>query len=679
MKKIFMALQIFFLSILTVSCGIKQEPITPKQYVEEKTEKSTSFLNEEYGRLLDSCILDNGDTYALYCKKQDGEDTFTVTKQLKDSLSVKIIPLQCEESVSWLFICADTSGNILVGDTVTLYLFNESGEFFQKFPAWPAGGMIITDDQAVICQNYSDSPYYIFDLSTGANKGVFLEKEFLFSQGKSQPFLGGFYGREMLITSAGLYVHNENSWILQVPANGTSMSKAGFSATGIESGMNETYVVYDFDFQYTYSLKEINEDENDSQITLRVTAWQDRSTLRTALAEYQIANPDITIEYAFRCTDLPETEQEANILLQITNAEIVSSQAADLYVLDYLPWEKYQEKNLLLDLSEIVAPYVENEEYFGNILTAYKTEDGLFAVPWFFSTKFILCKQELIPYVQSIHKLAGFLEKHPEDPGLIPYYYRDMPELFLAMIYDFYGNDLYENGTITLENIKEFLISARIIYDRQQENVSDTLLPDYSKDSFTYSHLRQYPCGKDIQLLFEEQDGSFLLLPSTPMGIIDLLEANHHPDYALVPIDGIHAQFLFGIHSGSKKQESAKDLLKYLISYFEETGTADRSIDMFVYLPGIPIYKPILSGRTEFYIHEGANNPLYNYTSDDTEWLLGLMEQFQKPGYSADTVTDDACSVFAKGSQGYLTGDRTLEKAADEIYNGFLLLYYENQ
>lgn len=582
MKKIFMALQIFFLSILTVSCGIKQEPITPKQYVEEKTEKTTSFLNEEYGRLLDSCILDNGDTYALYCKKQDGEDTFTVTKQLKDSISVKMIPLQCEESVSWLFICADTSGNILVGDTVTLYLFNEFGEFFHKFPAWPAGGMIITDDQAVICQNYSDSPYYIFDLSTGANKGVFLEKEFLFSQGKSQPFLGGFYGREMLITSAGLYVHNENSWILQVPANGTSMSKAGFSATGIESGMNETYVVYDSDFQYTYPLKEINEDENASQITLRVTAWQDRSTLRTALAEYQIANPDITIEYAFRCTDLPETEQEANILLQITNAEIV-------------------------------APYVENEEYFGNILTAYKTEDGLFAVPWFFSTKYILCKQELIPYVQSIHKLAGFLEKHPEDPGLIPYYYRDMPELFLAMIYDFYGNDLYENGTITLENIKEFLISARIIYDRQQENVSDTLLPDYSKDSFTYSHLRQYPCGKDIQLLFEE------------------------------------------------------------------TGTADRSIDMFVYLPGIPIYKPILSGRTEFYIHEGANNPLYNYNSDDTEWLLGLMGQFQKPGYSADTVTDDAYSVFAKGSQGYLTGDRTLEKAADEIYNGFLLLYYENQ
>lgn len=70
---------------------------------------------------------------------------------------------------------------------------------------------------------------------------------------------------------------------------------------------------------------------------------------------------------------------------------------------------------------------------------------------------------------------------------------------------------------------------------------------------------------------------------------------------------------------------------------------------------------------------------MYNYTSDDTEWLLGLLEQFQKPGYSADTVTDDACSVFAKGSQGYLTGDRTLEKAADEIYNGFLLLYYENQ
>ena len=122
------------------------------------------------------------------------------------------------------------------------------------------------------------------------------------------------------------------------------------------------------------------------------------------------------------------------------------------------------------------GPLCGNEAYFGNILTAYQTEDGLYAVPWFFSTRYVLCKQELAPYVQSIHELAAYLEEHPDDPGPVPYYYRDMPDLFLAMMYDFYGSDLYENGMITLESLEKFLSSARIIYDQQQENPSDSLL-----------------------------------------------------------------------------------------------------------------------------------------------------------------------------------------------------------
>lgn len=341
---------------------------------------------------------------------------------------------------------------------------------------------------------------------------------------------------------------------------------------------------------------------------------------------------------------------------------------------------KISGKKLLLDLSDIVTPYAENEAYFGNILTAYQTKDGLYAVPWFFSTRYVLCKQELAPYVQSIHELAAYLEEHPDDPGPVPYYYRDMPDLFLAMMYDFYGSDLYENGMITLESLEKFLSSARIIYDQQQENPSDSLLPSYTPKYYTYYYLQQYPCSDDIDLLFKEQDGSFLLLPSTPMGVIDLLTVNHHPDYTMVPIDGIHTRFLFGIHSGTKEREATEDLLKYLLSYFEEVGVADRSLDLFAFLPGIPVYKPLLAKHIEYCIaEENASHLSYNYTTSEIEWLLGLMDEFQKPGYIADAITDDAYSIFAKGSQGYLTDDKPLEKAADEIYNGLMLLYYESQ
>ena len=164
------------------------------------------------------------------------------------------------------------------------------------------------------------------------------------------------------------------------------------------------------------------------------------------------------------------------------------------------------------------------------------------------------------------------------------------------------------------------------------------------------------------------------------MGVIDLLTVNHHPDYTMVPIDGIHTRFLFGIHSGTKEREATEDLLKYLLSYFEEVGGADRSLDLFAFLPGIPVYKPLLAKHIEYCIaEENASHLSYNYTTSEIEWLLGLMDEFQKPGYIADAITDDAYSIFAKGSQGYLTGDKPLEKAADEIYNGLMLLYYESQ
>lgn len=685
MKKLVFILFIFFLSAFIISCGTKPTPESQRKYTEEKSTAPASFFSEEYGSLLDSHTTDNGDIYSLYRKKQDEKNLFTVTRKNNNDPIEEVIPLSLDETVHYLFICADSNGNILLADTTALYLFTtDAGSSFLSIPAWAPGGMIITDNNTVICQASSDSPYHLFDLSTGSDKGIFLEKDFLFEQGKCQPFLCGQSGDEMLITSAGLYTHNEVSWTLQVPSRGTSMSKAGFIATGIERKNAETYVVYDAGFQYVYAPKDSPEETEAEPITLRVTAWQNRDTLKTALAEYQIANPHITIEYTYRCDkdSLPETKQEATTLLQITNAEIVSSQAADLYVLDYLPWEKYREKGLLMDLSNIVSPYADNESYFGNILTAYETKEGLYAVPWFFSANYILCRQELTPYIHSIHELAAYLESHPEDPGPVPYYYRDNPKLFLSMMYDFYGNDLFTDGTVTLENVEKFLASCVIIYNRQQENTNATIVPDYyGKKTYDYQSLRHYPCGADIPLLFEEQEGSFLLLPSTPMGISDLLKPYHHPDYDIIPADGIHSQFLFGIHSGTTLREATEDLLKYLLSYFETTGRNDPSLNMFGFLPGLPVYSSLVSKQLEKYVTKelDENNPLYDYTAEDMKNLLSLLGSFEKPGYNADPVTDDMYSIFEDRSIPCLTGEKPLEEVADEVYNGLRLLYYENQ
>lgn len=679
---------IVLFALWMTSCGRDTEPVVDCRYAETKTERTQSVFSGEYGELRDSYTDSRGETYSLYCREQGEEKRFAVTRHPRESTQEQTIALQLDESANYRFVSADSAGNILLADFTTLYVFRNGAESSAiSFPAWALGGMLPTEDNAVICQTYGDSPYYIFDLSTGASRGIYLETDFLFGQGSCQPFLCGSYGEELLYASGGIYEHAEDTWQLRVPAAGTSMSKAEFEARWIERGAEGTYIVCDSQYRYTYSPREVRKEEEEQQITLRVTSWQDRSTLKSALAQYQIENPNVTIDYTFRCSDLPETEQEANILIQQTNAELVSSKAADLYVLDCLPWEQYRDKGYLMDLSDIVKPYAEDEDYFGNILTAYGTEDGLYAVPWFFSVRFILCREELVPYVQSIHTLASWLEEHPQEPGLVPYYYRDRPELFLAMMYDFYGKDLYGEEQITLESVEKFLASAKIIYDRQQEN-TDAAIEEYTPTTYTY--LQQYPCGTDCQLLLEEGEGNLVLFPSTPMGIGELLEVCQYPDFAIVPMEGIHSRFLFGIHTESREKEAAAQLLEYLLSYFEETGRADRSIEMFGFLPGLPVYEPVLSGQIEFWYPSGEAGTLDPAASleeaqlrdscrERIENLQKLFTEFHEPGYSADAITDDVYSIFEERSRGYLTGEKTLQQAADEVYNGLLLFYQENQ
>lgn len=176
---------ICFLTILAVSCKAKTESADQNRYVEEKTQITDFVFSEQYGDLIDSYTIAAGDTYSLYRKEQDGKYSFTVTKRPDSGASEEIIPLQLDETVGYLFISADFSGNILLADTNVLYLFADgTGSCYLNFPAWAAGGLVVTKDNTVICQTFSDSPYYIFDLSDGKKKGVFLEQDFLFEQGE---------------------------------------------------------------------------------------------------------------------------------------------------------------------------------------------------------------------------------------------------------------------------------------------------------------------------------------------------------------------------------------------------------------------------------------------------------------------------------------------------------------
>lgn len=198
----------------------------------------------------------------------------------------------------------------------------------------------------------------------------------------------------------------------------------------------------------------------------------------------RLNTPHITIDYRFYVQNLSSDQEYVTALQQISSA-VTSGQAADIYLLDSLPYQDYAKKGCLADITELTEAYVRDEEYFGKVIESIRSSDGKFyAVPQFFMAQCVVVRDEdnelEKEFAGSIHDFASFLKAHPDSKGLLGYYFKDRPDNFMTAIYQFYGNELWKNGEITRESVKDFLESASVIYNHLQQNSVQKISPyDY--------------------------------------------------------------------------------------------------------------------------------------------------------------------------------------------------------
>lgn len=683
MKGKYLFLLLTILAVFLSACGAEKEKETITQCREEKEEFSPEEVPAAYhknGKCFSYSVSRDGRVYLMYSPEKE-EDYYSAALYSPTENNYSLLPfLALEEDMGFVEIMEAPDGTVMLLTTTTAYLHHPGEmEYYAKMAVWPAGGIWFPEESVVVCQAFDGSPYYKIDLTTGKKIEICLDTDFLEEKGSGSPFLYERDGRVYLTTPSGLYEKTEESWELRVAAEKTSLSKPGFHPEEIGQLEDGRYYACDRNYRYIYS--PMTAEEIGEQTVLRVTAWQDRFTLKSALVEYQIAHPEITIEYDFQCVDEPKTPQEANPLLQKLNLEIMSEDTADIYILDNLPWESYQDKGYLMDLTEAVEPYAKEDAYFKNILTAYESENGLFAVPWFFNSQMVVCRKEAAPFVKDIHSLAAYLQNNPEEEGPVPYYLKGQPELFLQLMYEFYGADLRENGAYTPESVERFFESAGVIYERIMENAEvKTAGGNASYFNLKYSTLEQ------LYLLWEEAEGSMAFAFNTPHGAEDAAQTFFHPDYVAVPVGGIKGEFLMGIHEGSQEKEEAVKLLQFLLEYFENYGEEDNSLSMFAFLPGIPVGKqPLLNWMNRFseaedggkYFVFGMEYPLQMLTEKEQKGFLELFEDFSGYALETDVISNAEYSVFIERGQGFLTGEKSLEKTVEEVYSGLKLIYDE--
>ncbi|GAB2022751.1 hypothetical protein RyT2_18250 [Pseudolactococcus yaeyamensis] len=129
--------------------------------------------------------------------------------------------------------------------------------------------------------------------------------------------------------------------------------------------------------------------------------------LEEVIFEYENRYPDIDVELTYGTTQnlFGGFDVALDDALRLFNTQIVAGDAPDIVVLDNLNAQKYIDKGMLVNLSDIVTP-LSSKDYFMSAFEAYKQNDKYYGLPLSFSATTALTKGELQLDTSSLNRLT---------------------------------------------------------------------------------------------------------------------------------------------------------------------------------------------------------------------------------------------------------------------------------
>ena len=288
--------------------------------------------------------------------------------------------------------------------------------------------------------------------------------------------------------------------------------------------------------------------------------------LEQAINLYQSQNRDFDINLTVAREEYPELSDED--IIKNLNTEIANGNSPDIIFLDGLNTKEYLNKDVLIDLSEVVTEVEDKEEIYENIFKTFENERGIFAVPLKFSFMIEASEYSDInnfnDFNDFIEQVKSVIEKDKDFSKQI---------LTLNQAISIYYRVIF-NGEedFTEENLKSFysnldeLISIMETYEIEDEM-------EECIHEIDLSYIRVLPCNfEDIVLA---SSGKMMVA----MDYIDSLysycqlircdELNDELSYNIMASDDSKIfipQSIVGISSKSKDIDGAKSFLKFLIS-----------------------------------------------------------------------------------------------------------------
>lgn len=419
---------------------------------------------------------------------------------------------------------------------------------------------------------------------------------------------------------------------------------------------------------------------------LKVYSLNENDLIRQAVSFYQTANPEVYIEYEIGMDENSSiTKEDA---LKSLNTKIMAGDGPDVLILDNMPVDTYIDKGLLMDLKPLLGTLEGDSAVFTNIAEAFEKDGKICMMPCEIQLPVILGREKFISQMKDLESLADTVEKMREE---IPE--KDLlgiaSERGIMKMYAMTSASAWktEGGEINIQNISDFLVQTKRIYDAQMNGLEsgikeywDNLNEEYmTQVGILREDSRYFRTGLDeiSYIGRDRQTASGCIYDVFAYTMtISVFRIKNFEDSRLILMPGqsqnvFWARTVAGISAASENIDRGEDFLKVLLgkenqlstfsglpvnkAAFEEKMTIDESK-----LKEDGSYSSIASSDgSGTYIEMNIYWPEEEEINALREWV----ENSSTP-YMEDVRLEDA--VYEQGAE-YMRGYKTLEEAVAAI------------
>lgn len=508
------------------------------------------------------------------------------------------------------------------------------------------------------------------DVAAKENEGLSDSYPILFASDED----GGLY----FCNNQGIYYHAEGGTVCEQMVNGQlcSLSNPTTMLQKMLKPAEDTFLVGTMDDGVAYRLLKYTYSADTPAVPateLKVYALEESTFLRQAIFEFQKMNPDVYVNLEVGVTG--EDAVTRDDALRTLNTDILAGNGPDVLLLDGMSLDSYIDKNMLLDISDIVQKISDTDGVFENVANAYEKDGKIYAVPAKFYVPMLVGDSDTVSSGSSLETLAARAEAlHGADGDTDVYESVDEKILLNELFFADSARWMQEDGSVSKEALDNFLTQAKRIYDTNNHNTDDE-----SRSTIVYGnyHVKD---SLGNYILSEIMGYSQMCLGNlgTIQNYATITSAQTYTEgdnaqlglfggggstYSFVPAD------IAGISSATKQEDAARAFVEILLgSDTAVSGSYIFSTNKAAYEKGQTQTQGDAEGNIGGFSVSSADGTYMEFSikwpsREQMDQLTAMLEQVNTPCINDGTILD----IVLEQGEAFLKGEQSLEDASGNI------------